>query len=285
MMSAIVGKADDKVLRKRMTTLLPGASGGLNETDMTTLTPNSTDYRDQIQRCAQTMALGYAEDVRPFLASGMTIEQVKLFTDGNLDKRLEKVLDQVDLLKAAFDNLDDLVDEYIFEVPLAAYDTGCSDGDRFLRWLKLTHVTSPEQQDHIACQLARHEVENVARANRLGHVRFQELRSMTDRLTEELPTNPKLRIHLNPIRTWATFQTNALLDEDTTAPADVLFFANGHQIRTSAFEDAGNNFVETLASHGPFTLTDWKRLDRSTSRSDLIEFCLDAAEMGLVAFG
>ncbi len=285
MMSSIVGKAGDKVLRKRMTTLLPGASGVLNETDMTTLTSQTTDYRDQIQRCAQTMALGCVEDVRPFLANGMTVEQVKLFTDGNLDKRFEKVLDQVDLPKTAFDNLDDLVNKYILEVPLAAYDTGCSDGDRFLRWLKLTHVTSPEQQDHIDCQLARNEVENVARRNRLGHVRFQELRSMTDRLAADLHTNPKLRIHLNPIRTWGTFQTNVLLDEESTIPADVLFFANGHQIRTSAFDDDGKYFVEILASHGPFTLTDWKRLDRSTSRSDLIEFCLDAAEMGLVAFG
>ena len=109
MMSSIVGKAGDKVLRKPMTTLLPGASGVLNETDMTTLTSQTTDYRDQIQRCAQTMALGCVEDVRPFLANGMTVEQVKLFTDGNLDKRFEKVLDQVDLLKTAFDNLDDFI--------------------------------------------------------------------------------------------------------------------------------------------------------------------------------
>lgn len=108
---------------------------------------------------------------------------------------------------------------------------------------------------------------------------------MTGRLATDLHTSPKLRIHLNPIRAWATFQTNVLLDEDATTPSDVLFFANGHQVRTSAFEDSGAYFVETLASHGPFTLTEWNRLDRSTSRSDLIEFCLDAAEMGLVAFG
>ena len=252
---------------------------------MTTLTLNTSDYRDQIQRCAQAMSLGYAEDVRPFLADGIKVEWVKLFTDGNLDKRFEKVLDQVGLLKAAFDNLDALVTEYMHEVPLAAYDTGCSDGDRFLRWLSLTHVTTPEQQDHIACQLARHEVEHVARKNRLGHIRFQELRSMTARLTEDLPTNSKLRIHLNPVRVWAAFQTDVLLEENDAAPADVLFFANGQQIRASAFEADGKLFVETLASHGPFTLTDWRRLDRSTSRSDLIEFCLDAAEMGLVAFG
>lgn len=252
---------------------------------MTTLTSNTTDYREQIQRCAHAMSLGYAEDVRPFLADGMKVDWVRLFTDGNLDKRFEKVLDQVGLLQSAFDNLEELLTEYIHEVPLAAYDTGCSDGDRFLQWINLTHVTNPEQQDHLACQLARHEVEHVARLNRLAHIRFQELRSMTNRLTDDLQTNPKLRIHLNPIRTWATFQTQRLLDEEAKAPADVLLFADSHQIRVSAFDAAGKSIVETLASHGPFTLTEWKRLDRSTSRSDLIEFCLDAAEMGLVAFG
>ncbi|MBC7821867.1 MAG: hypothetical protein IAG10_33690 [Planctomycetaceae bacterium] len=253
---------------------------------MTAMTsPLVENYRDQIQRCAQTMALGYVEDVRPFLANGERIEHVKLFTDGNLDKRIDKVLDQVELLKPVFDRLEDLVSEFILEVPLVAYDTGCSDGDRFLRWLGLTQVTTPEQQDHIACQLARHEVEHVARKNRLGHVRFQELRSLTDRLKADLGTNPKLRVHLNPIRTWTTFQTTVLLGEDAIAPADVLFFACGNQIRTSAFEEAGQYFVETLASHGPLTLPDWKRLDRSVCRSEVMEFCLDAAEMGLVAFG
>lgn len=231
------------------------------------------------------MALGYVEDVRPFLARGERIENVKLFTDGNLDKRIDKVLDQVGLLKPVFDRLEDLVSEYILEVPLVAYDTGCSDGDRFLRWLGLGQITTPEQQDHIACQLARNEVEHVARKNRLGHVRFQELRSLTDQLKADLGTNPKLRVHLNPIRTWTTFQTTALLDEDATTPADVLFFACGNQIRTSAFEETGQYFVEVLDSHGPLTLQDWKRLDRSISRSDLMEFCLAAAEMGLVAFG
>ncbi len=253
---------------------------------MITLTsPPRETYRDQIQRCAQTMALGYVEDVRPFLAHGEKIEHVKLFTDGNLDKRIDKVLDQVELLKPVFEQLENLVSEYILEVPLAAYDSGCSDGDRFLRWLSLTQVATPEQQDYITCQLARHEVEHIARKNRLGHVRFQELRSLTERLKEELGTNPKLRVHLNPIRTWTTFQTTVLLDEGATTPADVMFFACRNQIRTSAFEETGRYFVEALASHGPLTLQDWKRLDRSVSRGELMEFCLDAAEMGFVAFG
>ena len=247
--------------------------------------PLHVDYRDQIQRCAQAMTLGHNEDVRPFLARGVRVEQVKLFTDGNLDKRFEKVLDQIGLLKAAFEHLEDLIDEYIHEVPLAAYDTGCSDGDRFLRWLRLSRITTPEQQDYITCQLARHEVEAVARKNRLGHVRFQELWSTVTTLRHDLNSNSNLRILLNPIRTWAIFQTNALLGDDAETPADVLFFACGSQIRTSVFADIGQQYLKTLASHGPLTLKDWQRLDRSVSECGLIEFCLDAAEIGLLAFG
>ena len=252
------------------------------------MTPAATvtyDYRDQIQRCAQAMSLAHVEDVRPYLPRGVKAEQVKLFTDGNLEKRFGKVLDQVELLKSAFNNLSDLVGEYIREVPLAAYDTGCSDGDRFLRWLSLTHVTTPEQQDHITCQLARHEVEMIARKNRLGHVRFQELWSMAQTLRGDVDSNPRLRIHLNPIRTSATFQTTALLDADSATPADVMFFACKREIRTSVIEMTGHEYIVTLASHGPITLKEWNCLDRAVSRSDLVEFCRDALDMGLLAFG
>ena len=76
-----------------------------------------------------------------------------------------------------------------------------------------------------------------------------------------------------------------LVGDDIELPADALLFSCGNQVRTSVFEEIGKQHIETLASHGPFTLSDWKRQDRSASRSDLIEFCLDAAEMGLVAFG
>lgn len=253
---------------------------------MTTQTSSLLEqYRDQIQRCAQTMAVGNNEAVRPYLANGNNVEHVKLFTDGNLDKRIDKILDQVELLKPVFDQLEDLVSEYILEVPLAAYDTGCSDGDRFLRWLSQTQVTTPEQHDHIICQTTRNEVEHVARKNRMGHVHFQELRSLTDQLKDELDSNPKLRVHLNPIRAWATFETTILLGDDAMTPADVLFFAYENQIRTSVFEELGKQFVGTLASRGPVTLKEWKRLNRSNSRSELLEFCCDAAEMGLVAFG
>lgn len=244
-----------------------------------------TEYRSQIERCAQTMALGDAEHVLSYLERGSTIEQVLIFTDGNLDKRLQKVLDQVELLKSAFDNLDDLVAEYIKEVPLAAYDTGSSDGNRFLNWLSFTHVTTLEQQDYIACQLARNEVENIARANRLRHIRFQELQSMSARLQGDLKKNPKLRIHLNSIRTWTTFQTSSLLDEESVTPTEVLFFASGSQIRTSVFEQFGNSCIEKLAEHGSLTIAELAESDDAASRKAVIEFCIDAAEIGLVAFG
>lgn len=243
------------------------------------------DYRDQIQRCAQAMSLAHHEDVRPFLDRGMHVEQVRLFTDGNIEKRLGKLLDQLELLKEGFDDLEQMVTEFLHEVPLAAYDTGCSDGSRFLKWLRLSQIPTLEQQDRITCQEARNEVETLARNNRLGHVRFQELWRLTPTLRGELETNPKLRILLNPIRVRAIFHTVELLDDDAVTPAEVLFFACSSQIRTSTLEDSANRHLQRLASHGPFTLVDWMRLDRSVPRSELMEFCFDAADMGLLAFG
>ncbi len=243
------------------------------------------NYRDQIQRCAQAMALGYAEVVRPFLATGMSVEQVRLFTEDNIEKRIGKIRDQVELLVPVFDDLDALISAFVQESPLVAYDTGCSDSDRFLKWICLGKELSPEQEDYVACQMARQEVETIARSNRLGHVRFQELWRMVSTLQKDIQTNSRLRILLNPIRTWTSFQSDVLIGESDELPADVLFFACGNQVRTSVFEETGKQHLETLASHGPLTLEDWRRFERSATRSDLIEFCLDAAEMGLVAFG
>lgn len=252
---------------------------------MSLATSNTMTYRDQIQRCVQAMALGYAEDVRPFLVAGMSVEKVRLFTEDNIEKRIGKIHDQIEFLVPVFDDLDDLIQQFVREAPLAAYDTGCSDSDRFLKWIRLSQELSSEQHDYIACQLARQEVEAIARGNRLGHVRFQELWRMVPAFQREIETNARLRILLNPIRTWARFQTDVLIGAADELPADVLFFACGNQVRTSVFEGVGQQHLETLASHGPLTLENWRRFERSATRSDLIEFCLDASEMGLVAFG
>lgn len=248
-------------------------------------------YREQLARLAQALAAAKNDLVRDDLAAGTDVGTVKMFTNGNLDKRFEKLQRQVEFVAGVFENLDDLLEAFIRGTSLAAYDTGASDGERFLQWLETTRDPTPEQRDYIICQRARHAVEDMARTNRVGHIHFQELLSMAGDLAAELETNPTLRVHLNPIRVWARFETKVLLDEEATVPADVLFFPIGSDIRTAVLEQAGGERIRELAAFGPITLSDWHREltpfveTEHVSRGELGEVTRMLIDLGLAALG
>ena len=252
----------------------------MNET-----TPTMSDYRIQIRKIARALALAKHEQVQSDVARGFSAEQLKMFTDDNLDKRNKKILDQVEVLRDSFDGLEELVVEYVKTLPLAAYDTGSSDGERFLRWIENEHQPTPEQRDYITCQRSRHAIESIARSKRLAHVQFQDLWGMADRLSGELSTNPDLKIHLNPIRFWSRFETRALLDDEAATPASVLFYAVGSDIRTAVLEPSGQTRVHELEAIGPCTLDKWLITASEIARDELIELLHDTAQIGLIAFG
>ena len=242
-------------------------------------------YRDEI-RCWVPALAGFqaTTGVCDALAPGSSPIGLKLFAEGNLKKRREKLQTQLESVADAFDDLEDLVSAYIRNVPPAAYDTTTSDGERFLSWLERTGDLTPRQRDYVSCQQARLAVEAAARADRPGHRRFQELWSLTPQLAAELDTDPGLRAYLNPIRAWSRFTTTTLLDDDATLPADVLFFATGDEIRTAILEPHGRALVEELASCGPRTLDEWAGRSQHADREELVSLYRDLAEMGLVAF-
>jgi hypothetical protein len=248
------------------------------------------DYATQLQRLARSMAAGRSDEVLGLLARADQPWQVKMFVDGNLDKRFEKLQRQLEFVQPAFDDFADLLVAFIRELPLAAYDTGTSDGDRFLEWLESRRRLTPEQNDFVVCQRSRHAVEDEGRRNRLGHVRFQELVSMANELAGELGVNRNLQIHLNPIRVWGRFETQALLDDNAEPPADVLFYASGNEVRTAVLETDGTRQVRELEVLSPCTLESWSDASASMadreprSADDFVEFCRDMAEIGLVAF-
>lgn len=242
-------------------------------------------YRDELRRWAPALAgLRTPNGVGHALASGSSPAGLKLFADGNLGKRREKLLAQLEFVGEAFDDFEDLALAYIRTIPPAAYDTTASDGERFLSWLERTVKLTPQQRDYIACQRGRLAVEAAARVNRRGHLRFQELWRLTSQRSAKLETARNLRVCLNPSRAWSRFLTAALLDDDATLPADVLFFAAGEAIRTAILESQGRALVEELAGHGPCTLKEWAALSRHADRTELVALCHELAEMGLVAF-
>lgn len=243
-------------------------------------------YRDELRRWVPALA-GFqgTTGLCDALAAGSSPIGLKLFAEGNLKKRREALQAQLDFVAAAFDDFEDRVSAYIRSVPPVAYDVTTSDGERFLSWLERTGALTPQQRDYVSCQRARLAVEAAACADRPGHRRFQELWSLTPKLAAELDTAPGLQAHLNPIRAWSRFTTTALLDDDATLPADVLFFAAGEEIRTAALDPHGRALVEELASCSPRTLEEWAGRSQHADRRELVDLCRELAEMGLVAIG
>jgi len=247
------------------------------------------DYTEQLSRIATSLAVAKNGVVYGDVAAGQSFCLVEMFTSGNLDKRADKLNDQLDMFVEAMEELPGLISRYIREIPLAAYDTGTSDTDRFVRWLPTVIKLTPEQRDLVLVIKSRFTVEEAGRRNRLGHVRFQELASLNDRLVSELESNEDLRIHLNPMRTRAVFETGLLIGEEESPDdgVEVLFFAFQSEVRTVILELEGRVLVQTLSEIGPCQLASLKKqLDLTMSLDDesLMEMLNDCSEIGLIAF-
>lgn len=248
------------------------------------------DYRNQIRRYAQSLAVGRTDVVAPHLppVGETNVDQAKLvgvYVEGNLDKRVWKLGSQFEFLKDEFDELDEWIAEYIRTVPLSAYDTGSTDSSLFLDWVEQMTTLTPEQLDLFTCHRSRVEVEEVARVNRIGHVRFQEILSASEGLVEELESNENVWIHLNPARAWAKFETNVLLDEDEDLPATVVFYPVGSDIRTGVLEPIGQMVVDAMESQSSCRLADLLAAFAYDQREEITELVRDLADMGLIAFG
>lgn len=244
----------------------------------------TTSYQHQLRRLIRAMSMPNREsEVAHALAGASTTVRVKMFVDGNLEKRFDKLQNQLLFVAEAFENFDRLITDFIRSEPLEAFGCALSDGEAMLKWLCSTRELSAVQRDYIACQCARHTIEEIARSDRLGYVRFQELASVADELLPHLGNNESLRIILNPTRIWATFETGELLEDDAQPPANVLFFATRGEIATAALELEGQALLNELVDFQPCTLADWAAVSAWADRDELIAFCRDLARLGLVA--
>lgn len=247
--------------------------------------PAVDEYHAQVIRCAQALARARNEPIGRYLPDAGDLQRVKMFTDGNLDKRLWKLQDQLDFLSDAFADLDDLFARYIREVPLAAYDTGSVDCGRFLDWLCGGCTLTAEQADFVTCQKGRLAVESLAAKNRLGHVRFQELWALAAQFARDVQLRPNLWVHLNPIHAWGRFFTTALLEEDDESPATVMFFPVGNDIRTAVLEGRGLELVSRLETLRPCRVSQLSDGAGRPCRRDVQETLHELATVGLAAFG
>ena len=243
-------------------------------------------YRSELRRLVRAMSRANHESVlADDLAGGTPIVRVKMFVDGNLDKRLDKLEKQLEFIAEAFDDFEALIRQYIRETPLAALDTAAGDGQKMLDWLRQREQLTLEQLDHIVCQSARHQVEALGDQLRIEHIRFQELSSLAETMLDQLPSDGDLQLHLNPIRTWSRFHSVALLDEGAVPLADVVFFAVGGEISTAIMEPRGRRLLEELVEIAPCALSSWSAVSQLADYQELADLVVDLTEMGLVAIG
>ena len=242
-------------------------------------------YRDQLARLARAMASTQWDEVTHKLSADSDATGVQLFVEGNWEKRCDKLANQLEFVAAAFDDFPQLIQAYVDTAPSPAYDTSLSDGERMLVWLRNTRRLTAEQADRIACQQARHAVEERAREQRLAHVRFQERYSLVEKWLANFDAASPLRLYLNPIRTWTKFISPALLDESASPPAHVLFFACGGEISSAVLELEGQALVNELADYQPCTLAEWAAVSSAGDTAALTAMVRDLATMGLVALG
>jgi hypothetical protein len=242
-------------------------------------------YSEQLGRYARALALARGEMIREDLETGRDPTGVGIFVAGNVNKRLERLGARLEYLTETFDDLDGLRVAYVRQVPLVPYSTISGDADRFLRWLEASHQLTPERRDAVACQHACFAVEDLSRTHRPAHSRFQEILSVAQELAPGLGTEAGLRLYLNPIRVWSRLETRAMLDQETSPPAAVLFYAARDAVRSAVLDPVGCALVNELSSYGPPTLDEWAALTERADRAELLEFCRDLTGRGIVALG
>lgn len=260
------------------------------------------EYRREVERIAEQLAVGQLDEVQPRVAIG----QLKMFTDGNLDKRYMKLTDQTELLAELFEDLDAAIVEFVKTVPLAAYDTGISDGDRFLDWFTQDRRLTDEEFDAVTCEKCRCRVEEVARERRSQHVWFQQIRAAVEDAADDdvgafdigVARTSGGILRANPIQVEAVFHTRLFVDEETALPAKAVFFPVGAETRTAVIEPQADRLLQMVGSNN-FTVEDieavwnadaWNREFDATAESteDEEEFsveqlCEELIEVGLLA--
>ncbi len=252
----------------------------------TTLPTNPPEQERRIwQDMIRELAVGKTHYAVPMADSPNAAHWLADFTRGNLMKRVDKLKDQIDLTPNPFPDLDGLLEQYVREVPLRAFDVGTTDSARFARWLWRHFLLSAEQRDALRIVRCHCAVEYLARQRRLAYLRFHERHqwSVSAGIDWQRATQERMRLMVNPARVRTAFETRVFLDDDheaeprasqnvphqprrrrtVTAPAahigrhPVVFFAVAGEIASVELAESVFPVLEMLARPPLRTLTDW----------------------------
>lgn len=241
------------------------------------------EYREQLETWARALSLGDIDALRDAVEPGFRSQHVIHFVDGNKMKRAALLEQFLKFVAPVFDDLAEIVDDFVAEHPFQAHDSPTADSERCLQWISETRQLTPTQQDYVACQRARHAVEFLACEKRIEHIRFQELLSLTPELLKEIDSNDGITILLNPLLAWTRFHTPALLEDSPPLPSDVVFYATGGGIRSATVNETARLLLEELEQIGPTTFDAWALRSSHADRDALRAACVNFAQQELIA--
>ena len=185
-----------------------------------------------------------------------------------------------ELCSDALTVLDPLIREFIRQVPHRESDA--LDAASFLEWLDERQSLSGFDQDIVRSLYSQHAVEQLSLQKRLAQARFEALvaEHCSNRPLAWKPSHT--RVHLNPIHIWARLETRLLLDEEVTVPATVLFYRDGHQVRTAVIERDEERLLKML-ERKPLKLAEVLECDDQEEQGELLDMLRQLQELHLVA--
>lgn len=203
------------------------------------------NYSDDLAQWTQALAFNASDKVSPVVHEKERM--IQLFSEGNFQKRYEKLERALELLPEVFLDHQTIFRRFITSNPLKPYDTVLTDADSFLDWFwEQQSGPSVEQTDVWLAEKARLQVEKNALDRPMQHRGFQSI-SKVQMAKGPLNFSDK-RLTINPVATWVSFESSHFVGEDTDLPASVLFYPVETQIRTSIVEPEAKPVLQSLQS-------------------------------------
>ena len=210
-------------------------------------------YEQRLADWSDELAAARTRHVLGDLTVDCSVRDVERFLENAVGERRRMLSEEMDLVGLAFDDMEQLIDEYVALTPRKTFELHEGEPQRFLRWLRRLPLT-PQQADYVTYQESEYACYELARTNRSAYLAFRRLRNQC--LTEDfepLDLSDYL-LYLNPVCVWSRLEVAATVD-GSAASGDVAFLAVDSRIEMLWLSSEQREFVKRLNAHAPTAWT------------------------------
>ena len=187
-------------------------------------------YEQLLADWSEELGAGRVAAVLEHLTDDSTKQDVERFLENAIGERRRMLLEEVDLVGLAFEDFEQLIDDYLAETPRKAFELHEREPQRFLRWLRTRSMT-PKQVDFVTYQESEYACYESARMNRKDHLSFQRLWNRSLELANETIELSNYALRANPTSVWSRLEVATAVDISASC-GNVVFLAVGTQVLT-----------------------------------------------------